>query len=260
MGTTSLLKAFFFIAISSFFGSCEESLETIPSKSQDNEVYTSQPDRADLRKKSLVLVGSTQGVFRASSLGESFKASDKGLSGNSLIVQGFLEHNNFIYAATKNGVYVSKNDGKTWSASNRGMSGTGLNVVCLFAKGDVMYAGTFRGGLYTSTNGKDWTSFNNGLAGAGLIVRAVIDHDNTIYIGTHNGVYKLSDSGTSWQSVSSGLNNVNDLTVVGLASTENSIYAATFGGLLKELKDNTSSWVANSGEADNADNWGLLLR
>jgi hypothetical protein len=244
MNTQTLLKSIAFVIVSSsLFVSCDDSHETVPVQPQGMQSDKIASEEIGLRKKPLALMGGTQGVFKAPALGETFGASNKGLSGNSLIVQGFLERNAVIYAATKDGVYTSKNDGKSWSASNNGMSGEGLNIVALFEKDNVIYAGSFGGGVYTSTNGKDWTTFNNGLTEGALVVRSIIDHDENIYIGTHNGVYKLNESGTSWQSIGNGLNYFNDLTVVGLASTDTSIYAATFGGLLKELKDNASSWI-----------------
>jgi hypothetical protein len=244
MNTKSLLKGIAFVIVSSSLSvSCDDSRDTFPAQPQGIHSHKIESEEIGLRKKPLALLGGTQGVFKAATLGESFEASNKGLSGNSLIVQGFLEQNAVIYAATANGVYASKNDGKSWSASNIGMSGEGLNVVTLFEKENVIYAGSFGGGVYRSTNGKNWTAFNNGLTGGALVVRAIIDHDDDIYIGTHNGVYKLNDAGTGWKNISNGLNYFNDLTVVGLASTDNSIYAATFGGLLKELKDNASSWI-----------------
>jgi hypothetical protein len=248
MNTKTLLQRIAFVLISSsLFVSCDDPYETAPESGteelQTEESSKTKSAEAGKKNKTFVLLGGTQGIFKASELGESFEASNKGLSGNSLIVQAFLQFNSTIYAATKNGVYASKNGGKSWSPSNTGMSGAGLNVVTLFAKGNVIYAGTFGGGVYTSTDGKNWSTRNNGLTGWRLIVRAIVEHDGKIYIGTHNGVYRLSTDGTAWRTITSGLVGTSDRTVVGLASTENSIYAATFGGLLKELKDTSSSWV-----------------
>jgi hypothetical protein len=245
MNAQSLLKRISLVLISSsLFLSCEDSHDAVPAASPGIQSINVE-EEPDSRKKPLVLLGGTEGVFKASTLGESFEASNKGLSGNALIVQAFLEDKSVIYAGTKNGVYATKNDGKSWSPSNIGMSGEGLNVVSLFKKDDVFYAGSFGGGIYTSSDGKAWTTLNSGLIGGGLVVRAIIEHDGDIYIGTHYGVYKLNDAGTGWLQVNGGLNTY-DFTVVGLVSTETSIYAATFGGLLKELKDGDSSWITLS--------------
>jgi hypothetical protein len=246
MNTKSLLKRIAIILISSTpFFSCDDANVASPAEKQEIKANRTAHE-TELRKKPLVLLGGTKGVFETSSLGQSFEMSSKGLSGNSLIVQAFLEHNQVIFAGTKNGVYVSKNNGKSWAPSNVGMGGDGLNVVSLFEKGNVIYAGSFGGGIYVSSSGRDWTTLNNGLNDGALIVRSIIEHNGSIYIGTHHGVYKLNNTGTGWLSVNSGLEFVNDLTVVGLASTTNSIYAATFGGLLKELRDDAFSWVTLS--------------
>ena len=125
------------------------------------------------------------------------------------------------------------------------MSGAGLNVTALFKTDEVLYAGTFGGGVYVSTNKKEWKTLNSGLTGGALVVRAIIQHNGDIYIGTHDGVYSLNDSGTGWQSENRGQTSMNDLPVVGLASVEGSIYAATFAGFLKELRDGSSSWTTH---------------
>jgi hypothetical protein len=247
MNSKSLLKQIAFVLVSSsLYFSCDNSPEAEPAAAQ---IIQSTPvaEDADARKKPLVLLGGTEGVFKASAVGDAFSAANKGLSGNALIVQGFLQDKSTLYAATKDGVYASKNDGKSWSPSNSGMSGAGLNVVTLFKDRKFLFAGSFGGGVYTSTNGKDWATLNAGLTGRALIIRAIVKHDGAIYIGTHNGVYKLNEAGSAWQNASSGLTTVNDLTVVGLASTDNAIYAATFGGQLKVLQDGSSSWTTLSG-------------
>jgi hypothetical protein len=247
MKTYTLFRRIVFVLVaSSLFLSCDDS-EIGPANPQAGEVPKSESIEKEsgenAREKPSILLGGTQGIFKASELGDTFESSNKGLSGNALIVQAFLEKHPTLYAATKDGVYASKNGGKSWSRSNNGMSGAGLNVVTLFEKENVLYAGTFGGGVYKSSDGKHWTTMNTGLAGAQLIIRAFQEHNGTIYIGTHNGVHRLSSDGSAWQTVTNGLNTAGDRTVVGLASLNGSLYAATFGGLLKELKANSNTWT-----------------
>jgi hypothetical protein len=247
MNTYTLFRRIAFALVaSSLFLSCDDS-EIAPANPPTKELQKSESivkeSAENAKEKPSIFLGGTQGIFKASELGDIFEASNKGLSGNALIVQDFLEKHPTLYAATKDGVYASKNGGKSWSPSNNGMSGAGLNVVTLFEKENVLYAGTFGGGVYKSTDGMNWTTLNTGLTGSRLIVRAFAEHNGKIYIGTHNGVYRLSSDGSAWRTVTNGLNNPGDRTVVGLASLNGSLYAATFGGLLKELKTNSNTWT-----------------
>lgn len=251
MNTKTLLKRIAFVVVaSSFMIACEDA-EIAPAEQgnelQDSELMNDKSGDHSAKKAPLVLLGGTQGIFRASELGETFVASSGGLSGNALIAQAFLHKHPRIYAGTKDGVYASKDGGKTWYASNNGMTGAGLNVVALYERENIIYAGTFGGGVYKSKDGKNWTTLNSGLTNLRLVVRAFAEHNGKLYIGTHNGVYRLSTDGTTWRTVTTGLVGPSSRTVVGLASWNGSLYAATFGGALKELKDG-KNWTTLYGE------------
>ena len=247
MNTKTLLKRIAFLIVSSsLLVNCEDPNELKPTP-EINSLQKVSPDintlAADAAQEPLILLGGTQGIFKASAPGDIFEASNKGLSGNAMTVQAFLQVGSTIYAGTANGIFKSKNGGKSWTASSNGISGLGLNVVTLFERGGVIYAGTFGGGVYKSTDGRNWTTLNSGLtSNLRLTVRAIIEHNGKIFIGTHNGVYRLSTDGTTWRTITTGLDGVNSRTVVGLASKDGSLYAATFGGLLKVMRPGSSTW------------------
>jgi hypothetical protein len=129
------------------------------------------------------------------------------------------------------GVYISTNNGSSWVQSNEGLTNT--SVLSLLVNDTNIYAGT-NGGLYRSTNnGSSWNYI------FGVAARALAVNGKHLYAAREQ-VYTSTDNGSSWN-VGSGMTGSHD--VFGLAVSDSSIFAGTYGDGIFRSTDNGASWI-----------------
>lgn len=190
----------------------------------------------------LVLTATSNGVFVSKDLAANYVASNNGLT-DSLNVTGFLFAGGKLYAGTKTGgVYASADTGATWTSINTGLAN--LDIVALVGFGNKLLAATATGAVFTT----DRTTVN-WLACTGLPANIIptgfaTDTVSHVFLGTNgNGVFMCMD-GASFTANNTGLTNLN---VSALAIAENTLYAATSGGIFKSGFMNSSWTACNNG-------------
>lgn len=191
---------------------------------------------------------------------------------------------NLFTAQSGNGVHHSTDDGATWNPINNGI--TDLNITSLKIVGDILFAGSNGGMVFISTdNGANWSQA--GLLGSNTSqVKSIVASGAYVFAGTFsNGIYRSSDNGTTWDSTSfpathqvrsivvSGTNlfaaaydagvyistddgaswtlvnnGLTNVSMTGLAASENSLYASTNGApSVFVTTDNGANWSAVGG-------------
>ncbi len=143
------------------------------------------------------------GVFRSTDQGQSWRASNEGLS--NAYVDSFVVVGGTLIAAS-HGVYRSTDQGQTWRYANNLVDNGGLphRINSLVAIGTTLFGGT-GGGVYRSTDlGDNWTAVNQGLTD--LRVRVLALSGATLFAGTDGGgVFRSTDQGQTWAASSVGL-------------------------------------------------------
>jgi photosystem II stability/assembly factor-like uncharacterized protein len=221
--------------------------------------------RMDPRDHKIVYAGTTEGLWKTSDGGTSWKRTT---SDRVTINDVLIDPRNplrVLLATDRGGVLASNDGGATFAASNRGF--THRQVASLLVDprdASHLFAGVLNdkefGGVFTSQDGgQTWTQLSNGLEGHDVFVLRRAD-DNTLVAGTDSGVFELKENGTAWlpanriveektvpvrgkkgafttRTVTSELN----ARVSGLELAGRKWYAATFAGLLVSM-DAGETW------------------
>lgn len=139
-------------------------------------------------------------------------------------VPWLLRVDDTMLALTGAGLRSSQDNGRTWCSV--GLSMTPPLEVLQSVQG-VLWAGNAHGLFRWSDDGATWSPL---LVGSRILCIAVCAAD-LVLVGTEeDGVLRSEDSGRTWKSSNAGLQ---DLTVVGIASRADTVYAATPTGLFR---------------------------
>ncbi len=237
-----------------------------------------------LARNGFVFAGGATGAYRSSDAAASFAAAN---SGNDAVgpTRGYAFDDTYVYSCTSQGVFRTANNGTTWIAKSSGMStvltsgivqasghifvvGTGgvfrsdnhadswvaaglmgVDVRCITAIGDTLFAGTNGSGIYRSSDwGATWIASNTGLTATNI--RAIEAKGTTLFAGGQvgTGVFRSTTMGASWTLLAGGLPSGS---FRGFASSDDLIFAGSFGAGVFYSVDNGARWVAiNSGLTD----------
>lgn len=148
-------------------------------------------------KGSKIYLGNEYGVYISTDNGQTFTASNTGLSSTYYTVTALLVDGSTIFAGTTNGLYVSTDDGALWTITS-----LSKYVRSMMKVGTDIYAGTYSDGVYISSdNGSTWTQVVNGMSKTTTYspIFSMANIDNTIFAALKGtGVYKSTDKGATW--------------------------------------------------------------
>lgn len=222
----------------------------------------------------LVSGGDAGGVFKSTNGGESWTATNAGLTSTAVFALAIDPSvPATLYASTySGGVFKSSNGGGSWSAINTGLTTEYLLIVSSLvidpSAPATLYAGTGYNvefgpgdGVFKSTNGGEtWSEINAGLTNPSVLA-LVIDPTNpaTLYAGTVagffpgplGGVFKSTNAGGNWSAINTGLTSTDVSALAIDRSNPATLYAGTSGGGVFKSSDGGGSWTAmNHGLTD----------
>jgi photosystem II stability/assembly factor-like uncharacterized protein len=163
----------------------------------------------DTRTAGVVYAGTSNGVYKTTDYGQTWRAISSGLpSGDTIAVLTFAAQTHTLLAGTvQHGVYASA-DGGAWSASNSGLPAKAVNVNALLADPDagIVYLAMDQVGLFASTDdGQHWQRSGQGIPSAAnplslaeLPTKGLNSGGPTLYAGTSRGLFASKDGGSTW--------------------------------------------------------------
>ncbi|PHQ28418.1 T9SS type B sorting domain-containing protein [Leeuwenhoekiella nanhaiensis] len=181
---------------------------------------------------------SNNGVFYTASLGRIHYSTDNlqtwntfNTPGITATISSFETGQNAVYAATGNGIYFkTNNDGQSWQLVKNNRTSDFLNDILVYENRILTTAET----VYVSTNdGSSWNTSDRGLSG--LRTTSLDFFGNYLYASNESsgGIHRSPDGGNTWENVSQGLTLTNARGVGAIKSKDNSLFAATGGGIYK---------------------------
>lgn len=201
---------------------------------------------------SIRLVYQADGVLLASAAGASgsgmFRSVD---SANSWIrldpdqfawnAEGITYSNGLLYAFDFENyakVYKSTDLGLTWFLPT-GATNPADIIQGIYSIDNEIYVGIYRFGLFKSTDeGVSWTQINNGIINKDIL--SVNGSDLMIVSTSFGGITVTYNKGESWVNLSDGLNNSS---ITALLSTENKLFAGTYGSGIFRSEDGGENWT-----------------
>jgi photosystem II stability/assembly factor-like uncharacterized protein len=196
----------------------------------------------------VVLAGTSDGVFRSTDSGATWKPSNRGmyLFGLQLYqnVTLIADIGSGILARTAHALYFTSDEGTNWqrysaldSALDSALGGNTINTS--IRVGTVVFAGTDIDGVLRSTdNGITWTTLL-GLTNA-YPITALATVGSDVFAGTMGGgIFRSSDNGDHWIAVNHGLTTTNIYSLLGNGTR---LFAGTDHGLYRTM-DNGQSWI-----------------
>jgi len=150
-----------------------------------------------------------------------------------------------LFAATSGGegfVYRSDDYGESWSDADSGLTSP---VFPLHSIGDTLFAVTWGEGrlIYTSIdNGYSWMVIDSVRTGvpAAKAAGCFVNIGTAQFAGTISGILRSTDDGNQWEIANAGLT---DTTIVALAVSGSTVFAATYRGGVFQWMDIGSMWM-----------------
>jgi photosystem II stability/assembly factor-like uncharacterized protein len=164
----------------------------------------------DTQTAGVVYIGTSNGVYKTTDYGQTWRASGSGLpSGDTIGALAFAAHTRTLLAGTvQHGVFASADGGATWAASNSGLPAKAVNVNALLADPDagIVYLAMDQVGLFASTDdGQHWQRSGQGIPSAAnplslaeLPTKGLSSAGPTLYVGTSRGLFASKDGGSTW--------------------------------------------------------------
>jgi photosystem II stability/assembly factor-like uncharacterized protein len=194
------------------------------------------------------------GIFKSTSGGASWSASNNGLLGHRLSIEvGSLAvdpgNANTIYAgAYGDGMYKSSNNGGSWSGINNGLPDQLISALGIdpFNTATV-FVGTDGSGVFKTINGgESWSLASSGLESPSVYTLAIDPgNSNVIYAGTGGGVFKSTNSGGSWSAVSDPP--LSPASLVIDPSNSQTLYAVAYYDCIEYLGCNSAVFKSTDG-------------
>lgn len=147
--------------------------------------------------------GTSNGLWRSSDQGVSWKNISTGLSRDALVTYDIFFDGGAMYIATVEGNYKTTNGGANWTAKSSGIQiGPGATKRYCYVylrDGATLYSGAFSGLHRSSDGGDTWTLA--GLPGPHSNVISMIVHNSEVFAGrtsVSNSLMKSTDNGVNW--------------------------------------------------------------
>ncbi len=152
----------------------------------------------------------SNGIYKSTNNGDSWAASNSGLSGMALFAAQLKIVGNQIFAGTIGGVFKSADNGQSWTPVTNGLPAASTKdiVSAIAASGSNIYIGYLNGnGMYKSTdNGSSWTKcfLPSSLYIQG--VNSLVTKGDTVVAGFAfvGGLFVSTDAGQNWKDISPG--------------------------------------------------------
>ncbi|MDH3442836.1 MAG: hypothetical protein OEN50_02830 [Deltaproteobacteria bacterium] len=185
----------------------------------------------------------------------------RGASANHVVMQGgpFLgvvvaivvdpvNPQNLFLASYGGGVFRSRDGGRSWKTASTGLPDRQVFTLAIDPSASHnIYAGTDRGVFRSTDNGASWSELTPALRERNI---RALGFDpgmpNKIYVATDQGVFQGQQK--KWTHLTAGLSN-RDVRALAVAA-DGTLFAGTFGGIFRKLKDHTSWIAANDGLED----------
>lgn len=162
----------------------------------------------DTRTAGVVYAGTSNGVYKTTDYGQTWRAISSGLpSGDTIAVLVFTQTHALLAGTVQHGVYASANGG-AWTASNSGLPAQAVNVNALLTdpSAGVVYLAMDQVGLFASTDGgQHWQRSGQGIPSAAnplslaeLPTKGLNSAGPTLYAGTSRGLFASKDGGSTW--------------------------------------------------------------
>jgi len=211
-----------------------------------------------------IFLATTEGLYATENQGENWRRIFRKVSGEAKNVGSIAFDpldSQKVYIGTGEGLYFSQDKGETWRKSSTGLPRSQVRAVVVHPfNSRVLYLGNTYGLFKSLDAGGTWkriyvTSHSLGddedeeepseaIENSSLINCIAIDKANTkeIFIATGEGVFASPDTGETWDKLpAQGLTCDYVNFVVVSADKNNSIYAATQGGVFK-FSHKSNSW------------------
>ncbi|MBV6421056.1 MAG: hypothetical protein DAHOPDDO_02325 [Ignavibacteriaceae bacterium] len=187
---------------------------------------------------SILLAGTTEGIFRSSDNGESWAPSGltnlkvyaitvfKDEADSTIILTGIDRE----YTNLSNCIFHSSDNGQSWIESSSPTLWAGsFAIIPNETNGMNIFSGTYSSVYLSTNNGSDWTHISAGLNRSVYSLATYLNgaSGNNIFAGTiFGGVFLSTNNGANWTAVNSGLSYENDY-IYSLAVLDQYIFAGT---------------------------------
>ena len=191
---------------------------------------------------SVILAGTTQGLWISRDGGEAWKRATKKLVVNAVIAR---PDGSILLGTEEDGILRSKDGGETWILSNTGFSERLVSHLLFDPARNrvVMAAWGARGGVYESSNvGGPWTRLAEGLEERQALSLALVGE--IVLAGTDEGIYARAPGSEAWVRWTLGVDGSDvRARVTSLQTLPNGVLlAGTSQGLLRS-PDNGRTWA-----------------
>jgi photosystem II stability/assembly factor-like uncharacterized protein len=224
-----------FVLISSWTGNWYQELYVSFNNGVSWSKLNPNLDSAELEtivgNKNVQFIGSGNGVYRSTNLGNSWIQMSNGMPDNINSSSIAVYDSVVIVTNGTSGIYRSENLGENWSYNIVPQLFSG-NAVSVSSSGDFYLGSSSVNELFKSTDfGETWTKVNIPLYNSSVTTISI--SDSMIYVGLSNdGVLKSLDGGESWTENNIGLFSKN---VNCLSDKNNHVFVGTNSGLYHEI-------------------------
>lgn len=237
-------------------GSGDDQASGIAVDANGNAAVAGFTDSIDFPVRAAAQTNGNQGLFKSTSGGASWSASNHGLKGGQ--VEGLQvdpQNPAVLYAVTRQGIFKSTDAGANWNAINTGIDPPTVvrSLALEVGHSTMLYVGAVTGVFKTSDAGAQWVLLNAGLPDFPGVETLAVDPVNpsTLYAGTlSDGLFKSVDAGNHWTAMNNGLTISWVTALLVDPQTNSTIYAGGFGSggvkLFRSL-DGGSNWIQLGG-------------
>ncbi len=180
------------------------------------------------------------GVFRSADMGETWEASNTGISQNGISIQCIYAEGGITYIGSYfDGVYISSDHGDNWILKNNGLEGAARRVAAITKLNDKLYVATPIGVFRSENGGDNWQPSSNGIPVDKVYSFDIISKNGLLFVTAVDGIYRSGDFGLSWTKVGGELFGQGVYTI---SAFEDDLYSGTNGKMYKSA-DNGTTWV-----------------
>jgi photosystem II stability/assembly factor-like uncharacterized protein len=189
---------------------------------------------------------STNGVFRSTDGGETWRRASNGLPEGSSVTELALAGGAIIAGSSYGfGIHRSTNNGDNWVASNTGLPPEALSVNALVVKEDLVFAGTGAGVYVSNDAGRTWRASSNGLPRSAIVQSLAITGSTLLaaidVFGFPSLLYRSTDNGQTWANVSHNL--PPNFPIYSFAVAGATLFAGTWGDGAYRSTDGGQNWA-----------------
>lgn len=182
-------------------------------------------------------------IFASPLSGANWAAQNFGvMPANAQVMALVSDSEGFAAAIGSEGMFTSV-DGMNWNEANTGISATW--VMDVFASGKQVFCNTLNNGVFISTDGvNSWSDADLGLNYYPNSYSAFASTGSVVFTEADGNVYSWAGNSGGW--APAGLNS----SVTCLASTGDTLVAATVNAIVYLSTDNGKTWVATGSEIE----------